>query len=161
LAKTAKATGSKLFLDTSGAALKAALVHGVYMMKPNLRELSILSGVQSLQHDEVVKAARNLILEGKAEVIVVSMSSAGAVLVTREMDLHIGSPDVEQRSTVGAGDSMVSGMVWALQQNKSLQEMLCWGVACGSAATMNTGTKLFRRADAEKLFASIQEKVLI
>ena len=161
LAKTAKATGSKLILDTSGAALKAALVQGVYMMKPNLRELSSLSGVQSLKQEQVVQAARKFISDGKAEVIVVSMSSSGAMLVTGEMHQHIASPDVEQRSTVGAGDSMVSGMVWALQQRKSFLEMLCWGVACGSAATMNTETKLFKKADAENLFATIREKVFI
>ena len=161
LAKTAKSTGSKLVLDTSGAALKAALVQGVYMMKPNLRELSSLSGVQSLKQDQVVEAARKLISDGKAEVIVVSMSASGAVLVTSEMHQHIASPDVEQRSTVGAGDSMVSGMVWALQEGKSFLEMLCWGVACGSAATMNTDTKLFKKADAENLFATIREKAVI
>jgi 6-phosphofructokinase 2 len=42
-----------------------------------------------------------------------------------------------KKSTVGAGDSMVGGMVWALAQNKPLKEVLRWGVACGSAATMN------------------------
>jgi 6-phosphofructokinase 2 len=39
-----------------------------------------------------------------------------------------------KKSTVGAGDSMVGGM--ALSQNKSLKEVIRWGVACGSAATM-------------------------
>jgi 6-phosphofructokinase 2 len=56
---------------------------------------------------------------------------------------------------------MVSGMVWALQQNKTLEEMICWGIACGSAATMNTGTKLFKKSDAERLFRSIRGKALI
>jgi fructose-1-phosphate kinase PfkB-like protein len=41
--------------------------------------------------------------------------------------------------------SMVGGMVWALAQNKPLKEVLRWGVACGSAATMNEGTQLFIR----------------
>ena len=161
LARTVKTTGSKLVLDTSGTALKGALTEGVYMIKPNLRELSSLTGAKSLAEDQVVQTARSLIGDGKAEVIVVSMSSAGAVLVTRDTHQHVPSPSVEQRSTVGAGDSMVSGMVWALQQKKSLPEMLCWGIACGSAATMNRDTTLFRKADAEKLFATIREKVLI
>ena len=161
IATTAKRIGSKLVVDTSGAALKSALTQGVYLMKPNLRELSNLTGIHPLKQDLVVPSAQKLIFDGKAEVVVVSMSSAGAVVVTRDMYQHIPSPEVEQRSTVGAGDSMVSGMVWALHQNKSLKEMISWGVACGSAATMNTGTKLFRKDDAEKLFATIREKALI
>jgi 6-phosphofructokinase 2 len=161
LAKIVKSIGSKLILDTSGESLEAALTEGVYLMKPNLKELSILAGVDSLAPDQVTQAARKLISEGKAEVIVVSLSSAGAVLVTKEMHQHIPSPEIEQRSTVGAGDSMVSGMVWALQQNKSLKEMICWGIACGSAATMHTGTQLFKKADVEQLFGSIREKANI
>ena len=161
LAKTAKSSGSKLILDTSGEALEAALTEGVYLMKPNLKELSSLSGVESLEPGEVSEAAKKLILAGKAEVIVVSMSSAGAVVVTGDKHHHFSSPEVEQKSTVGAGDSMVSGMVWALQQNKSLEETVCWGIACGSAATMNTGTQLFKKRDVENLFALIREKVNI
>jgi 6-phosphofructokinase 2 len=58
-------------------------------------------------------------------------------------------PNVAKKSTVGAGDSMVGGMVWALAQNKPLKEVLRWGVACGSAATMNEGTQLFKLEDAK------------
>jgi len=59
---------------------------------------------------------------------------------------------------VGAGDSMVGGMVWALSQNKSLKEVIRWGVACGSAATMNEGTQLFKGADAQRLFDWLKDK---
>jgi 6-phosphofructokinase 2 len=51
-----------------------------------------------------------------------------------------------KKSTVGAGDSMVGGMVWALSQK--VWEVIRWGVACGSAATMNEGTQLFKLEDA-------------
>jgi 6-phosphofructokinase 2 len=159
LAKEAKLTGSKFILDTSGNALKAALAEGVYLMKPNLKELSILAGVESLAIDKVPQAAKQLIDEGKAEIVVVSMSAAGAILVTKDMQHHIPSPDVEQKSTVGAGDSMVSGMIWALQQQMNLLDVVCWGVACGGAATMNTGAQLFKKQDAEELFNRIREKM--
>lgn len=159
LARTAKSANIQFILDTSGEALEAALAEGIYLIKPNLKELSNLAGVESLDFDAVPEAAKQIINDGKAEVIVVSMSSEGAILVTKDTHHHIPSPKVEQRSTVGAGDSMVSGMIWALQNNKSLLEMTCWGIACGSAATMNTGTQLFKKQDADKLFAQIREKV--
>jgi 6-phosphofructokinase 2 len=53
---------------------------------------------------------------------------------------------------------MVGGMVLALSQNKPLKEVIRWGVACGSAATMNDGTQLFKKEDAERLFEFLQKK---
>jgi 6-phosphofructokinase 2 len=52
---------------------------------------------------------------------------------------------------------MVGGMVWALAQNKPLKEVLRWGVACGSAATMNE-TQLFKLEDAKGLFEWVNKQ---
>jgi 6-phosphofructokinase 2 len=49
----------------------------------------------------------------------------------------------------------VAGMTAMLYQGKSLKEALTFGVACGSAATMNAGTQLFKREDVYRLFESI------
>ena len=68
------------------------------------------------------------------------------------------APTVGKKSTVGDGDRLVGGMVWALSQNKNLKEVIRWGVACGSAATMNEGTQLFKLADAKRLFAWLKDK---
>ena len=134
-----------------------AVEEGVYLVKPNLRELSILAGVESLALDDVDEAAMILIQKGKCEVVIVSMGPAGAMLVTAKGYRHIPAPTVERKSTVGAGDSMVAGMVWAIQEGKSLDEMAMMGVACGTAATMNEGTRLFRKEDAEKLYRWISK----
>ena len=69
---------------------------------------------------------------------------------------NIQSPKVEKKSTVGAGDSMVGGMVWALSQNKTLKEVIQMGVCCGSAATMNEGTQLFKAEDVINLLDEIE-----
>jgi 6-phosphofructokinase 2 len=79
------------------------------------------------------------------------------MLVSKEETHRVKAPKVPKRSTVGAGDSMVGGIVWALSQDKSLKEALQWGVACGSAATMNEGTLLFKAQDAKRLFKAIQK----
>ena len=63
-----------------------------------------------------------------------------------------------KKSTVGAGDSMVCGIVWAISENKSLKEVIRWGVDCGSAATMNEGTQLFKQEDAQRLFEWLKDK---
>ncbi len=156
IADLAKSSGTKLIVDTSGDALKKVLEEGVYLVKPNIGELAKLIGVERLEMDEVAGAARTLIEKGSAEIVVVSLGSQGAFLVTATQTEFVPAPNVVKKSTVGAGDSMVGAMVWALSQNKSLKEVVQWGVACGSAATMNEGTQLFKLEDAERLFEGMQ-----
>lgn len=151
VAAFAKEIGAKLILDTSGAALLAAADEGLYLLKPNLAELSALVGVPQLEMNQVDDAALEIIHQGKCEVVVVSLGPQGALLVSKEGFEHIPAPMVKKQSTVGAGDSMVAGMVWALSEGKSLREMAQIGVACGTAATMNPGTELFHAADVWRL----------
>jgi 6-phosphofructokinase 2 len=143
-------------VDTSGEALKKVLEKGVYLVKPNIGELAKLIGVERLEINEVEAAARKLIEKGSAEIVVVSLGAQGAVLVSATQTEFVAAPDVIKKSTVGAGDSMVGAMVWALSQNKSLKEVVQWGVACGTAATMNEGTQLFKIEDAKQLFEGLQ-----
>lgn len=156
IADLAKNSGTKLIVDTSGEALKKVLEKGVYLAKPNIGELAKLIGVERLEIDEVATAARTLIEKGCAEIIVVSLGAEGAILVTATQTEFVSAPNVVKKSTVGAGDSMVGAMVWALSQNKSLKEVVQWGVACGSAATMNEGTQLFKLEDAKRLYDGLK-----
>ena len=157
IADLAKISGTKLIVDTSGEALKKVLEKGVYLAKPNIGELAKLIGVERLEMDEVAPAARKLIEKGSAEIVVVSLGAQGAVLVTATQTEFVPAPNVVKKSTVGAGDSMVGAMVWALSQNKPLKEVAQWGVACGSAATMNEGTQLFKLEDAKRLFEELKD----
>jgi 1-phosphofructokinase family hexose kinase len=158
IAEIAKKSNAKLIVDTSGEALKKALEVGVYMIKPNVGELAKLIGVDRLELEEVNEAAKQIIAKGGAEIVVVSLGPQGAVLVTKDVYEFVPAPNVAKKSTVGAGDSMVGGMVWALSQNESLKEVIRWGVACGSAATMNEGTQLFKFEDAKRLFEWLKDK---
>lgn len=158
LAKIAKTRSAKFIVDTSGEPLKHAADEGVYLIKPNLGELSSLAGKNELQQEEIKNIAREIIAKGKCEVMVVSMGAAGAMLVTDELAEIVTAPPVLRKSTVGAGDSMVAGIVYFLTLGNSLVEALQYGVACGTAATMNAGTELCKKEDAERLYALIQKK---
>ena len=151
IAQNAKKKGIKVIVDTSGEALQKVIDTGVYLIKPNIGELAKLLGVERLELPEVEQAARQLIAKGGAEIVVVSLGPLGALLVSKEESFNVAAPEVEKKSTVGAGDSMVGGMVWALAQNKSLKEVIQIGVCCGSAATMNEGTQLFEVKDVERM----------
>jgi 6-phosphofructokinase 2 len=152
LVKEIKAKGAKVIADTSGEALAKVLKEGVYLLKPNLGELSLLTGREDLDNESADEAAKQLIDEGKAEVVVVSLGPQGAYLVSKGECIHVPAPSVRKLSTVGAGDSMVAGMVAILANDGSHLDMARMGVACGSAATMSTGTGLFTKENAERLF---------
>ena len=158
IAEIAKKSNSKLIVDTSDEALQKVLETGAYLIKPNIVELAKLIGVERLEMHEVNEAAKQIIAKGGAEIVVVSLGPQGAVLVTKDDYEYVPAPKVAKKSTVGAGDSMVGGITWALSQNKPLKEVIRWGVACGSAATMNEGTQLFKLEDAKRLLEWLQKK---
>ncbi len=157
LAKIARSIDAKFIVDTSGEALKQAVDEGVYLLKPNLGELSALVGKKELQPDEVSEIAMNIIRKGKCEVMMVSMGASGAMLITGAGIEMITSPPVIKKSTVGAGDSMVAGISFFLSLGKSNSEAARYGVACGTAATMNHGTELCRKEDADRLYAAMNK----
>jgi len=146
---------AKLIVDTKGDALKHAVEAGVFLIKPNLGELSALAGKKELLPHEIKTEARVLIESGKCQVVVISMGAEGAMLVTSSISRQIKPPIIERKSTVGAGDSMVAGIVYALNQGNQLTEAVKYGVACGTATTLNPGTELCRKEDVENLLPHI------
>ncbi len=156
LAKIAKEKNAKLIVDTSGEALKQAVKAGVYLIKPNLRELSALSGKILRNKHSVIIAAKNIISNSDCEIIVVSMAEEGALLITSQLALQVTPPKVEVKSTVGAGDSTVAGLIFSLANGESLKDALIFAVACGTAATMNAGTELCHTEDVKELLNRIQ-----
>ncbi|MCC3157998.1 1-phosphofructokinase family hexose kinase [Hymenobacter sp. 15J16-1T3B] len=152
IVRWAHSIGAKVVADTSGPALQRVIEAGVYLIKPNVGELSKLAGVEELDSAGLADAAQGLIGEGRCEIVVTSLGPQGACVVTRDLVDHIPAPAVKKRSTVGAGDSMVAGLVHALAQGQGVREAARLGVACGTAATMNPGTELFKKADVDKLY---------
>lgn len=158
LVKTANALGAKCIVDTSGEALKALEGRNAYLIKPNIGELSSLIGGKNIEMRDVPSAARQVIRNRFAELVAVSMGPDGAWLVSAEEQYYFPAPDVPKRSTVGAGDSMVAGITYMLQKHATLDKALAMGVACGSAATMNEGTQLFKPDDAFHLYGQIYSR---
>jgi len=155
VAQMAKDMNAGLILDTTGAPLRLAVEEGVYMIKPNLRELKALAAKELDEESHQVALARQIIQKGQSETVVVSLGAAGALLVWRDGCERLRAPTVPIRSKVGAGDSMVAGMVLALDRGESLLSAVRFGVAAGAAAVMTGGTELCRRDDTERLYAGM------
>lgn len=156
IVKNANALGAKCIVDTSGPALQALQGRKAYLIKPNIGELCKMLHMDYLEKNEVPDAAQQAVRDGFAELIAVSMGPDGAWLVSESEKHYAKAPEVPTRSTVGAGDSMVAGMTFMLQKGASLEQVVQFGVACGSAATMNDGTQLFKAEDAYGLFHQIR-----
>ena len=155
LAVIAKRKNLRLVIDTSQEALQQTVEEGVYMLKPNLGELSFLVGKNELTLDAIPEAGRKIISKGKCEVLVISMGEEGAMLLTKDTAFTVKSPGARKQSTVGAGDSMVAGIVLQLSKGKNIQEAFLYGIASGTAATMNPGTELCHLHDADELYAQL------
>ncbi|MGK0704831.1 6-phosphofructokinase II [Yokenella regensburgei] len=143
LIRAAQKNGIRCIVDSSGEALAAALETGnIELVKPNQKELSALLQRELTKPDDVRKAAQEIIASGKAQRVVVSLGPQGALGVDAHGVVQVVPPPMKSQSTVGAGDSMVGAMTLKLAQHASLQDMVRFGVAAGSAATINQGTRL-------------------
>lgn len=159
LIKSVQKQGIRCIIDSSGDALSAALSIGnIELVKPNQKELSALVNRELTQPDDVRTAAEELVKSGKALRVVVSLGPQGALAVDNTGFVQVVPPPMKSQSTVGAGDSMVGAMTLKLAQGASLLEMTQYGVAAGSAATINKGTRLCSLADTQTIFDYLSRK---
>jgi 6-phosphofructokinase 2 len=157
VATLAKHKKAKFILDTSEKALIKGAAAGVYLLKPNLGELSGLCGVKSISSMNLLPLAKKFLDKNTCEILVVSLGSRGALLLTKDHTEYILAPTVHAKSTIGAGDSMLAGMVKGLAEGKSLGEMAKYGVACGTATAMSEGTQLCKKKEVDELYEWIVE----
>ena len=155
VAARAKSRGARLVLDTSGPALASALDEGVYLVKPNLRELQRLMGVDAATPADQESLVKRLISERKADVVALTLGADGALLGSQDGIVRLKSPDVEVKSAVGAGDSFLAGMTFGLASGRSMEDAFALGVATGTATVLTAGSELCRRSDVESLLAQI------
>lgn len=158
IAKISRDKNIKCIIDTSGDALPKAAESGVFLLKPNLGELSQLAGKEHMSGMEQEEVANEILGKGKAEILIVSLGARGAMLATKDKIEYVVPPTVKQDSTVGVGDTMVAGIVLSLSRGDDLRDVLNWGVAAGTAATMTPGTELCKKKDVEDIFSWLKEK---
>jgi 1-phosphofructokinase family hexose kinase len=141
LVEIIKAKNKCIALDTSGEGLQRALPCGPTLIKPNLNELEELVGEPLESQMAIVQAAQSL-REYDIEYVVVSMGAQGAIFVDGEAVVLARPPIVTVKSTVGAGDAMVSGMVMGILQNDSLADCARLATAFSVNAITHVGSGL-------------------
>ncbi|MCR4264611.1 1-phosphofructokinase family hexose kinase [Nitratireductor sp. ZSWI3] len=147
MAERAAARGAKFVLDTSGIGLKTVLEKTrVYLVKPSRGELEQYVG-RRLDEEGIRQAAVAIVERGAAELVAVTMGDDGALLASTAGVLRLPAVHVRVRSAVGAGDSFLGAMIWALAEGRETERAFRLGVAAGAAAVMTPGTELCRRED--------------
>ncbi len=132
LLNVASQKGVPAILDTSNEVLFEGIKARPYLIKPNLRELSAFAGKNLKTLEDVIHASMDIIAVG-VRVVVTSMGSEGALLVTSDTIIRAYAPEIQVVNTIGSGDSMVAGFAAAIQRKASLDEMLKLGMACAAA----------------------------
>ena len=156
VARIARRKRARLVVDTSGEPLRAVLAEGVFLVKPNLRELESVVGRRLADAAAQEAAAREVIEQGRAEIVAVSLGADGALLATQGGCMRLKAPEVEPKSAVGAGDSFTAAMTLGLAEGRSPEDAFVLAVATGTATVMTMGTELCHREDVERIYRDIK-----
>lgn len=157
-AARANKCGLKFILDTSGKSYKGVLEEGVYLLKPNKNELKDLTGEIAGDLEQQRNQLLTILEKHRVEVIVLSLGGEGALLATKGEVRHFPAPQVEHVSSIGAGDSMVAGMVYSLSTGQPIEKAILYGLACGSATIKSPGTELLKKEDVQPLYEYLLRK---
>ncbi len=136
-----KELGGDVVLDTSGAALKQGVQAKPKLVKPNLFELSQLTGREITNLQEILDNP-GITRSVGAEFVAISAGEKGALLTDGNNTALCLPPEIQEANPVGAGDAMVAGLSFALYHGYDLEQALMLGVACGTASAMQSGTRM-------------------
>lgn len=140
----------KTILDADGPLFREGIKAGPTLIKPNEHELEIHFKEEIKGFKSMVKKAESL-LENSIKMIMLSLGEKGAVFITAAKRYKIEPLKLDVKSTVGAGDAMVAGLAYGLENNSNLGEMLKTAAACSSATLIREGTEMGRKDDVERL----------
>ncbi len=134
--------GKKVVLDTSGEGFRQAVTAGPWIIKPNVDELEELVDLPLTTPDAIVRAARQLMQSHGIAATIVSMGKEGAIFVEDQETVWVVPGPADVKSTVGAGDAMVAGVVAGKIQGLALAECARLATAFSVAAIGKIGSGL-------------------
>ena len=161
---------------------KARGLPSLLLVKPNQTELEEWAGQRLSNEVQILRAARGLLhtstQRGLSSIVCVSLADKGAMLLAGDRAWMGIAPHIRARGTVGAGDSLVGGLVSRLcrsgitvpedvaridrmENHRVLVEALAWGMAAGAATAEAAGTSLAKASEIRRLFSRIKVRELV
>lgn len=154
LLSRAKEAGAKVVVDSESLTLEEVIALGPTLIKPNELEFSKMLG-RPLETDQaLIQAAREVVAKG-VEYVVISMGGDGLLGISADKAYKVEVPKIAVRSTVGAGDSVVAGMLMALSSGEPFEKAICMGAAFGSAMASTDGTEIPPKSLVEEIHSKI------
>jgi 1-phosphofructokinase len=150
-----KRLGARVALDTSGAALREGLATAPWLIKPNEEELAEARGVDLAGSQALAREARRLQVEG-IEHVVISQGGEGVSWFSTDTALHAYPPEVRVLSTVGAGDSLLAGMIHGLLEGWPAERTLAHATAIAAQAVGQVGFGITDTAQLAELEAAVR-----
>ncbi|MGB5440509.1 MAG: hexose kinase [Gammaproteobacteria bacterium] len=151
--------GGKAVVDTHGEVLQQALAAKPWMVRVNQHILE-MQAKQRMDSVEEIAAAGRMIQQQGINYVCVTLGRRGAVLVTGDNSYYCDAPNLHMQSTVGCGDSLLTGLIAGALNGDAPQQMLSLGVSCGSATASHPGTELFKRDELDAIIKDIEVKSL-
>jgi 6-phosphofructokinase 2 len=155
LIERAKKRGIKTVLDSDNKWLKEGISAKPDVIKPNVHEAEELLETHLRDQAAIVEAVKTLV-NRNIDVAAISRGKDGLIVANGGKILKVTPPQVEVRSTIGAGDSTIAGLVLKLSQGYGIEEASRLAVASGTAAVLTPGTELCRREDVERLLPQVK-----
>ncbi len=152
LTEEASRNSIRTVVDTSGAPLRESLYAAPFLIKPNIAELEALYEEKAENEQDVIRLAEKAVEEG-AEHVLVSRGGDPALLVTKNNVYTASVPSGEVRNSVGAGDSMVAGFLYGLEQQHDIKKAFQYSIAFGSATAFSLN--FAEKESMEKLLPAI------
>ncbi len=150
-----KQAGALVVVDSDMLTLEDYRRVSPWLIKPNIHELRRIVPVEGTQTEDIAAAA-TVLQESGVENVLVSLGGDGLICVNRDCIVHATVPQVEVKSTVGAGDSALAGYVVGFVKEYGVEECVRLAAACGTACATMDGTAVATREAAMELLDQIQ-----
>ncbi|QPI10572.1 1-phosphofructokinase [Stutzerimonas stutzeri] len=146
--------GARVALDTSGPALREGLALSPWLIKPNEEELAQARDLDPADAQALADEARRL--NARIEHVVMSQGAAGVSWFSPAAAWHAQPPKVRVVSTVGAGDSLLAGMLHGLLAGWPAERTLAHATAIAAQAVGQIGFGITDRAQLAELEAAVR-----
>ncbi len=157
LVKDLNERGVPVVLDAEGEAMLTGLRAGAAIVTPNEREAEELVGQEFADRDDLVNGLSELVRLGADEAAITRPDGCVAVVgeASERRFLEVRTEPLDPVSTVGSGDAFLAGYVAARYEERSAEECLTYGVACGAESTQHFGAGMVDRNQVERLLGEV------
>lgn len=142
--KIAGQMGKKVLIDVKDPDIPK--YHGAYLLKPNLKELRLLTNTEAHTDDEIADASRQLMQRAGCAYVLTTCGARGMVLVGENLQYNVNPARQEVYDVTGAGDTVIAYLAVCLANGFGIQDAVLTanhaaGIQVAKAGTASVSLK--------------------